>query len=128
MTKLEERGIGFKSLTEQIDTTTPGGRLIFHLFASLAEFERDLIRERTQAGLMVARPRGRKGGRPRSLARIPPEKLQRVKRLYEQGEYPIDELCEMLGGISRPPFYRWVVAGDTVAARCQAQEKRHDNV
>ncbi len=119
MTKLEERDIGFKSLTEQLDTTTPGGRLIFHLFASLAEFERDLIRERTQAGLLAARARGRKGGRPRSLARISPEKLQRVKMLYEQGNHPIYDLCEMLGGISRTTFYRWVVAGDTIAAHSQ---------
>ncbi|MBA2598978.1 MAG: recombinase family protein, partial [Chloroflexia bacterium] len=65
---LAARGIGFKSLTEQIDTTTPGGKLIFHVFGALAEFERDLIRERTQAGLAAARARGRLGGRPRKLA------------------------------------------------------------
>src|SRR3954470_8865445 len=65
---LAERGIGFKSLTEQIDTTTPGGKLIFHVFGALAEFERDVIRERTQAGLAAARARGRLGGRPRKLA------------------------------------------------------------
>src|SRR5919206_4316257 len=64
---LAERGIGFKSLTEQIDTTTPGGKLIFHVFGALAEFERDLIRERTQAGLAAARARGRNGGRPALL-------------------------------------------------------------
>ena len=61
---LEQRGIGFRSLTENIDTTTPSGRLIFHIFGSLAEFERDLIRERVQAGLKSARSRGRSGGRP----------------------------------------------------------------
>src|SRR5205807_10200185 len=64
---LEKRGIGFKSLTENIDTTTSGGKLIFHLFGALAEFERNLIRERTNAGLLAARARGRKGGRPKSL-------------------------------------------------------------
>lgn len=58
ISELAERGIGFKSLTEQIDTTTPGGKLVFHLFGSLAEFERDLIRERTNAGLAAARSRG----------------------------------------------------------------------
>ena len=63
ITKLNERGIGFKSLTEQIDTTTSGGKLIFHVFGALAEFERDIIRERTQAGLASARARGRMGGR-----------------------------------------------------------------
>src|SRR6266700_3119553 len=64
---LEKREIGFKSLTENIDTTTSGGKLIFHIFGALAEFERNLIRERTQAGLLAARARGRKGGRPKSL-------------------------------------------------------------
>src|SRR5918995_4230730 len=64
---LAARGIGFKSLTEQIDTTTPGGKLVFHVFGALAEFERDLIRERTNAGLAAARARGRTGGRPKVL-------------------------------------------------------------
>jgi len=64
---LQERGIEFISLTEQIDTTTPGGKLIFHLMGALAEFEHDLIRERTNAGLAAARARGRVGGRPRKL-------------------------------------------------------------
>jgi DNA invertase Pin-like site-specific DNA recombinase len=62
-TGLAERGIGFKSLTEQLDTTTPGGKLVFHVFGALAEFERELIRERTRAGLAAARARGRNGGR-----------------------------------------------------------------
>src|SRR6187397_2709116 len=64
--QLQERGVGFKSLTEQIDTTTSGGKLIFHVFAALAEFERDVIRERTHAGLAAARARGRRGGHPRA--------------------------------------------------------------
>lgn len=67
VTKLQERNVGFISLTESIDTTTPGGKLIFHIMGALAEFERDLIRERTHAGLDSARARGRKGGRPKTV-------------------------------------------------------------
>jgi len=67
ITTLDERGIGFKSTTEQIDTMTSGGKLIFHIFGALAEFERNLIRERTIAGLAAARARGKLGGRPRKL-------------------------------------------------------------
>src|SRR5919201_955449 len=67
VTALEQRGIGFRSLTESIDTTTSGGKLIFHIFGALAEFERNLIRERTLAGLAAARARGRSGGRPKVL-------------------------------------------------------------
>ena len=66
---LEQRKIGFRSLTEAIDTTSPGGRLVFHIFGALAEFEHDLIRERTMAGLQAARARGRKGGRKPSLTK-----------------------------------------------------------
>ena len=65
VTGLAEGGVGFRSLQEAIDTTTPGGELVIHVFAALAEFERDLIRERTSAGLAAARTRGRRGGRPR---------------------------------------------------------------
>ncbi len=64
---LQDKGIGFQSLHEKIDTTTPSGKLIFHIFASLAEFERNIIRERTQAGLASARARGRLGGRPKGI-------------------------------------------------------------
>ena len=65
--ELEGRGVGFRSLKESLDTTTAGGRLIFHVFGALAEFEREIIRERTVAGLESARARGRHGGRPRAL-------------------------------------------------------------
>src|SRR6266851_7683114 len=67
ITELNNRKIGFMSITENIDTTTSGGKLIFHIFGALAEFERDIIRERTQAGLQAARARGRLGGRPKAL-------------------------------------------------------------
>jgi DNA invertase Pin-like site-specific DNA recombinase len=102
---LAERGIGFKSLTEQIDTTTPGGKLIFHVFGALAEFERDLIRERTHAGLAAARARGRLGGRPRKLA--DPKQLELARALYDGGQADIDTICQTLG-ISRATLYRYL--------------------
>jgi len=100
---LADRGVGFKSLTEQIDTTTPGGKLIFHVFGALAEFERDLIRERTHAGLAAARARGRLGGRPRKLADA--KDLELARTLYASGETDIDTICRTLG-ISRATLYR----------------------
>jgi DNA invertase Pin-like site-specific DNA recombinase len=102
---LAERGIGFKSLTEQIDTTTPGGKLIFHVFGALAEFERDLIRERTQAGLAAARARGRLGGRPKKLS--DPKRLELARTLYDTGQTDIATICATLG-ISRATLYRYL--------------------
>lgn len=82
ITLLEAKGIGFRSLTESIDTTTPGGRLIFHIFGALGQFERDLIRERTRAGLDAAIARGRRGGRKPVVT---DDKLRRAKALIAQG-------------------------------------------
>jgi DNA invertase Pin-like site-specific DNA recombinase len=113
ITELAERGIGFKSLTEQIDTTTPGGKLVFHLFGSLAEFERDLIRERTNAGLAAARARGRLGGRPRKLA--DPKQLALARQLHAAGQTDIATICQTLG-ISRATLYRAITI-DTGQAR-----------
>ena len=79
---LEARGVGFRSLTEAIDTTTPGGRLIFHIFGALGQFERDLIRERTKAGLSAAAARGRKGGRKPVVTQ---ERLDKARTLLDQG-------------------------------------------
>ena len=79
---LEARGVGFRSLTENIDTTTPGGRLIFHVFGALGQFERDLIRERTRAGLSAAAARGRKGGRKPVITA---DKLQRAREHLANG-------------------------------------------
>src|SRR6266702_3916930 len=92
ITKVNERNVGFISLTEQIDTTTPGGKLIFHIMGALAEFERDLIRERTKAGLAAARARGRKGGRPKKLT---PAQVAKAQQLYDSKKVSIDDICAM---------------------------------
>lgn len=102
VTVLQERGVGFRSLHESIDTTTPTGRLTFHLFAALAEFERDLIRERTMAGLAAARARGRKGGRKPSLT---PQKVKVARRMYAERDTTVAEIASVLG-VSRATVYR----------------------
>ncbi len=101
---LHARPVGFRSLQESIDTTTPGGKLVFHVFGALAEFERDLIRERTQAGLLAARARGRVGGRPKVLD---PKKQAMAQRLYDDPNNSIDDICRTLR-ISRTTLYRYV--------------------
>ncbi len=109
VTTLHERGIGFKSLTEDIDTTTSAGKLIFHVFGALAEFERDLIRERTQAGLTAARARGRHGGRPRVEALNTPQKVALAQALYNDHSHSITDICTTLR-ISRATLYRYLKA------------------
>src|SRR5919112_3559820 len=112
VTTLAGRGVGFKSLTESIDTTNTGGRLIFHIFGALAEFERDLIRERTQAGLKAARARGRKGGHPRVKTLSDPKQLAVAKRLNAAKQTPVGDLCRMFK-VSRATFYRYMTDGDS---------------
>lgn len=99
---LAERGIGFRSLTEGIDTTTPAGKLVFHIFAALAEFERDIIRERTNAGLAAARARGRKGGRRPKLT---PGKLATAQQLYDAKDKTVAEIADIVG-VARSTLYR----------------------
>jgi len=101
---LSERGIELHSLTEALTTTSSSGKLIFHLFGALAEFERNLIRERTQAGLKAARARGRKGGRPKALE---PAKRRLALKLYDERQHTIEEICQMMG-ISKPTLYSYI--------------------
>src|SRR3954466_5463334 len=101
--QLQERGVGFCSLQEQIDTTTSGGKLVFHVFGALAEFERDLIQERTHAGLAAARARGRLFGRPRALS---PRKIEQLRTLAKDERTIVAEICQTLG-ISRATYYRY---------------------
>lgn len=103
------RGVGFKSLQENIDTTTSGGKLIFHIFASLAEFERDLIRERTNAGLSAARARGRKGGRPKGVS--DPNKQKAALALQKDTSRSVKEICQILG-VSRNTYYKYIRTED----------------
>jgi DNA invertase Pin-like site-specific DNA recombinase len=107
ITNLNNRKIGFKSLTENIDTTTSGGKLIFHIFGALAEFERDIIRERTKAGLQAARARGRRGGRPKAATLNTPKKVAMAQSLYDDKNNTIDEICKTLN-ISRATLYRYI--------------------
>jgi DNA invertase Pin-like site-specific DNA recombinase len=104
MKELEGQGIGFQSLTGEINTTTSGGKLIFHIFDALAEFERNLIKERTQAGLKAARARGRKGGRPKWLNM---QQRALAVDLFRQKKHSIGEICSSLG-ITKPTLYAYV--------------------
>lgn len=104
LNSLNEREVGFTSLTESIDTATAGGKLIFHIMGALAEFERDLIRERTHAGLEAARARGRHGGRPQKIKN---GRVERIRQLYREKSMPVTEICEMFN-ISKPTLYRYV--------------------
>lgn len=104
MSYLEENNVELLSLQEAINTTTPTGKLTFHLFAALAEFERNLIRERTQAGLEAARARGKKGGRPTALDK---DKRDLAVSLYHEKKMTIAKICTMLG-ISKPTLYTYV--------------------
>ena len=107
--QLESSGVELSSLKEKIDTSSSGGRLVFHIFAALAEFERSLIRERTSAGLNAAKARGRTGGRPPALD-TKEQKL--LVKLYESGEHSIGEICQILR-ISKATLYNYLERKDS---------------
>lgn len=106
--ELDATGIGFESLTERVDATTAAGRLVFHVFAALAEFERNLIRERTHAGLAAARSRGRKGGR-RELS------AEKQAAILSMSNRPPAEVCKALG-ISRSTFYKYAALANSASS------------
>lgn len=108
---LEGRGIGFRSLTEAIDTTTAGGKLVFHIFGALAEFERAIIRERTRAGLDAAALRGRKGGRPSKLSA---DDLKVAKALLADSSISVNEVARRVG-VSPATLYRHLPAARATA-------------
>jgi len=105
---LYARGVGFTSVQKQMDTTTSGGKLIFPIFASLAAFERDLIRERTNAGLAVARAKGRHGGHPKGVVQ---KKQKAALALKKDAGYSIREMCEIVG-VSRNTSYKYTQDGE----------------
>jgi len=107
VTELDTLGIGFRRVTESIDTTTSGGKLTFHIFGALAEFERNLSRERTQAGLIAARARGRRGGHPRVAAFRDEKKVTQAFSLYNDKTNTIADICSTFK-ISRATLYRYI--------------------
>jgi DNA invertase Pin-like site-specific DNA recombinase len=117
--------VGLKSLNDPIDTTTAQGRLVFNIFGSLAEFERELIRERTLAGLEAARLRGKKGGRPAGLSKYAQVKAHSSELLYKEGKLSVAEICMQLD-LSKATFYKYLklrgvsISADNYRARYKA--------
>lgn len=107
VSSFEKKEVGFVSLQDSIDTTTPTGKLTFHIFAALAEFERSMISERTKAGLAAARARGRVGGRKPGLSKKAQDKARLAESLYKEKVRSIKEICEHLE-ISKPTLYRYL--------------------
>jgi DNA invertase Pin-like site-specific DNA recombinase len=124
--KLEKMGVAFKSLMESIDTTTLNGKLVFHIFGALAEFERGLIAERTRAGLAAARARGRKGGRKKGLSDKAKLIAVTAKALYENNQknkMSTQDIADRLG-ISRPTLYKYLrIEGAAIGRYNRKSEK-----
>lgn len=106
--QLDAAKVGLRSVQENIDTVSTGGRLVFHLFGALAEFERNLIRERTQAGLTAARSRGRTGGRKKCLD---PVKREVALKLYHDRKHTVEEICRMMG-VGRSTLYNYLAEAE----------------
>jgi len=104
---VQEKGADFVSLTEKIDTTTPSGKFMFHMMGAFAEFERDLIIERTTDGLASARARGRVGGRPKGLSPAAKQKASIASALYKEGRLSVSQICSQIG-ISKPTLYKYL--------------------
>jgi DNA invertase Pin-like site-specific DNA recombinase len=102
--KLEEKGIGFHSITESINTETSSGKFMFHVFGALSEFERNLIKERTLAGLEAARARGRQGGRP---AKLNSDQIELAKALYSNKNHSINAICKLIG-VGKTTLYKYI--------------------
>jgi DNA invertase Pin-like site-specific DNA recombinase len=123
-TVLLEKKVGLISLNDPIDTTTSQGRMIFGIFASLAEFERELIRERTQAGLKSARARGRNGGRPKGMSQDALEKATIAEALYTNGTIPVKKIAEQLG-ISKTTLYLYLRSRNVCIGNKKNIESEH---
>jgi DNA invertase Pin-like site-specific DNA recombinase len=125
VSQLMELDVGFQSINDPVDTTTAQGRLVFNIFASLAEFERDLIRERTQAGLSAARVRGRHGGRPRGLSPKAESTSHAAAALYREGELSVKEIADHLS-ISKGTLYSYLRhRGVEISAYRGSSHRRH---
>jgi DNA invertase Pin-like site-specific DNA recombinase len=115
--QLNEKSIGFKSIQENMDTSTSGGKLIFHIFGALAEFERDLVIERTNAGLTAARARGRLGGRPNCLDS---RQIKRMIEMYNDKKNTVGEICKIYS-ISIPSLYNYLKRDTQKEIKCNGK-------
>ncbi|HCF3474285.1 TPA: recombinase family protein [Pseudomonas aeruginosa] len=118
--ELEKKGVSFESLTEKIETSSAAGKLVFHVFAALAEFERNLIRERTRAGLVAARARGRSGGRRPKLT---PQQIKEIKRLMTDPTIPVSQIAERYN-VSRTTIYKVAPRRESEVVEAQPVKKK----